>query len=56
MDLTADLSAYAGDVIIGFRYWTDGAAVEPGFMIDDIYLNGDGPDGAEADAGCGLRG
>ncbi|MGD2079132.1 MAG: immune inhibitor A, partial [Chloroflexota bacterium] len=32
VDLTADLSAFEGDVMIGFRYWTDVAAVEPGFM------------------------
>ena len=25
VDLTADLSAYGGNVLLGFRYWTDGA-------------------------------
>jgi immune inhibitor A len=39
--LTADLSAYAGQTVtLGFRYWTDGAAVEPGFQVDAIELDG----------------
>lgn len=49
--LTADLSAYTGDVLLGFRYWTDVAVVNPGFMVDEISINGSAPDGAEADAG-----
>jgi immune inhibitor A len=50
--LTADLSAFAGQTVtIGFRYWTDGAVVEPGFMVDDIQITGQPLDGAEADAG-----
>ena len=50
--LTADLTAYAGDtVLIGFRYWTDVAAVEPGFQVDAIEIPGQPFDGAEADAG-----
>lgn len=50
-ELTADLSAYTGDVLLGFRYWTDVAAIEPGFMVDDILV-GDHPlDDAEGDAG-----
>jgi immune inhibitor A len=36
--LNADLSAYTGDVLIGFRYWTDVTAVETGFMVDDISI------------------
>ncbi len=51
VDLTADLSAYEGDVMLGFRYWTDGVAVEPGFMLDNIVITGYPLDGAEADAG-----
>jgi len=47
VDLTADLSAYAGDVMLGFRYWTDGAAVESGFMVDNIMISGQSMDGAE---------
>ena len=50
--LTADLSAFAGQTVtIGFRYWTDGAVVEPGFMVDDIDITGQPLDGAETDAG-----
>ena len=49
--LTADLSAFTGDVLLGFRYWTDGAVVERGLMIDEISVNGSAPDGAESDAG-----
>lgn len=51
VELTADLSAYAGDVLFGFRYWTDVAVVEPGFMVDDIHINGYPVDDAESDAG-----
>jgi immune inhibitor A len=51
VDLSADLSAYTGDVLIGFRYWTDGAVVEPGISIDEISIAGGPADGAEADAG-----
>lgn len=54
--LTADLSAYSGDVLIGFRYWTDGAWVEPGLMVDNIQID-DGPVlGAEAEEGVTLAG
>lgn len=49
--LTADLSAYTGDVLLGFRYWTDSYVVEPGFMIDDITVTGYALDDAESDAG-----
>ena len=39
--LTADLSAFTGQTVqLGFRYWTDGAVVEPGFQVDDITLDG----------------
>ncbi|MFN2200056.1 MAG: immune inhibitor A domain-containing protein, partial [Caldilineaceae bacterium] len=51
VDLTADLTAYTGDVLLGFRYWTDPNTGGFGFMVDDISLNGSAPDGAEADAG-----
>lgn len=51
-ELTADLSAYAGQTVeIGFRYWTDGAVTEPGFMVDELSIPGQAVDGAEADAG-----
>ena len=52
VQLTADLSAFAGQTVtIGFRYWTDGAVVEPGFMIDEIAITGQAVDGAETNAG-----
>ncbi|MGH3022426.1 MAG: immune inhibitor A domain-containing protein [Gaiellaceae bacterium] len=51
VDLTADLSGYTGDVLLGFRYWTDGATVEPGFQVDAISIAGGPIDGAETDAG-----
>jgi immune inhibitor A len=51
VDLNADLSGFSGDVLIGFRYWTDGALAETGFMVDEIAIAGGAPDGAEADAG-----
>jgi immune inhibitor A len=49
--LTADLSAYTGDVLLGFRYVTDGGVAEVGFMVDDIAITGQALDGAESDAG-----
>lgn len=54
--LTADLSAYTGPVLLGFRYWTDGAVVGNGLMVDEISVNGSAPDGAEADAGWTFAG
>ena len=52
VNLTADLSAYAGQTVtLGFRYWTDGAVAELGFMVDEISITGFPTDGAEADAG-----
>jgi immune inhibitor A len=54
--LTADLSAYTGDVLIGFRYWTDGYVVEPGFMVDDIAITGYPLDDAESDVGWTFAG
>jgi len=47
--LTADLPA--GDMLLGFRYWTDGYVVNPGFMVDEIEITGYSLDGAEGDAG-----
>ncbi len=55
-DLTANLSAYAGQtVLIQLRYWMDGAQVgqpgvttpPPGFQIDAITITGQPLDGAE---------
>jgi immune inhibitor A len=49
--MTADLSVYTGDVLLGFRYWTDGFVVNPGFMVDEISITGYPTDGAESDTG-----
>jgi immune inhibitor A len=49
IDLTADLPS--GDVLLGFRYWTDPNTGGFGFMVDDISINGGAADGAETDAG-----
>lgn len=54
IDLTAALPA--GDYLLGFRYWTDVAAVEPGFMVDDIQITGLPLDDAETDAGWTFEG
>ncbi len=52
VDLTADLSAFAGQTVtIGFRYWTDGAVANPGFFVDDIAISGQALDDAETDPG-----
>ena len=52
VDLTADLSAFAGQTVeIGFRYWTDVAAVFPGFQADAITLGGTSIGTAESDEG-----
>jgi immune inhibitor A len=52
VDLTADLSAFAGQTVtLGFRYWTDGAVAETGFSVDDITITGLPTDDAESDFG-----
>jgi immune inhibitor A len=52
VDLTADLSAYAGQTVtIGFRYWTDAAVANPGIFVDDIAVDGSPLDDAETDFG-----
>ena len=56
VSLTADLSGFTGDVLLGFRYWTDVAVVNPGFMVDEISINGSPADGAESDAGWTFAG
>ena len=56
-ELTADLSAYDGQtVLVGFHYWTDGAVVNPGFMVDEIDVAGVETLGAEGDEGVTLDG
>ena len=55
--LTADLTAFAGQTVeIGFRYWTDVAAVEAGFMVDDVLISGQPLDDAESDFGWTFSG
>ena len=49
IDLTADLPA--GNVLLGFRYWTDGNTGGFGLQIDDIVITGYPIDGAETFAG-----
>ncbi|HEY5434554.1 MAG TPA: immune inhibitor A domain-containing protein [Candidatus Limnocylindrales bacterium] len=49
VDLTANLPA--GNVLLGFRYWTDANTGGFGFMADDISVTGSPTDGAETDAG-----
>ena len=57
VDLTADLSAYAGQTVdIGFRYWTDVAVANPGFFVDDIAIDGQPLDDAETDPGWDYNG
>ena len=57
VDLTADLSAYAGQTVtIGFRYWTDGAVAESGFGVDDIAITGQALDDAESEPGWDYAG
>jgi immune inhibitor A len=51
VDLTADLSALSGEVLLGFRYWTDPNTGGFGFMVDNIDITDSPTDGAEADAG-----
>jgi immune inhibitor A len=51
VDLSVDLSAYTGSVMLGFRYMSDGGVNYDGFMVDDIMVSGYALDGAETDAG-----
>jgi immune inhibitor A len=49
VDMTANLPA--GNVLLGFRYWTDANTGGFGLMVDDINVTGFETDGAETDAG-----
>jgi len=53
-ELNADLPA--GDVMVGFQYWTDGNTGGYGFKVDDIEITGQPLDGAESDAGWAFAG
>lgn len=53
VDAQFDLSQFAGQKInLRFNYWTDVAAIHPGFYVDDINVTADGAtilsDGAES--------
>lgn len=57
VNLSADLSAFAGQTVtIGFRYWTDGAVIEPGFLLDDLQITGQALDDAESNFGWNFAG
>ncbi|WP_156104037.1 immune inhibitor A domain-containing protein [Shewanella mangrovi] len=56
MTLTADLSAYAGDVLLGFRYVTDEAVAESGLQVDDIQITDIALEDAEAAQGWAYSG
>ena len=57
VDLTADLSAFAGQAItLGFRYWTDTNTGGFGFMVDELAITSFPVDGAETDAGWTFAG
>jgi immune inhibitor A len=57
VDLTADLSAFAGQTVtLGFRYWTDVAVAEAGFGVDNIAISGLPTDDAESDFGWNFAG
>ena len=57
VDLTADLSAFAGQTVtLGFGYWTDTNTGGFGFMVDNLDITGFPVDGAEADAGWTFKG
>ncbi len=49
VDLTANLPT--GNVLLGWRYWTDTNTGGFGFMVDNMTIAGQPLDGAETDAG-----
>jgi immune inhibitor A len=54
VDLNANLPS--GNILLGFRYWTDGNTRGNGFMIDNINISGNPIDGAEANTGWTFKG
>ena len=40
VDLTAPLAGVPAGALVGFRYWTDGAAVERGLLVDAVSIDG----------------
>ncbi|MFW9829411.1 MAG: hypothetical protein ACFFEY_17690 [Candidatus Thorarchaeota archaeon] len=39
-DMAFDLSAYTGEILIGFRYMTDWSTVDPGWWVKDVKVDG----------------
>ncbi|MGY1723849.1 immune inhibitor A domain-containing protein [Blastococcus sp. SYSU DS0533] len=39
VDLTASLADVPDGALVGFRYWTDGAATEPGLQVDAVAID-----------------
>ena len=56
VDLHVDLSAYTGNVMLGFQYRSDGGVNFDGFMVDDIQISGYDLDGAETETGWTFTG
>jgi len=57
IDLTADLSAFAGRIVtLGFRYVTGTHEAGTGFAVDQIAISGQPVDGAEIDPGWTFKG
>ena len=56
IDLIVDLSAFTGNVMLGFRYSSDAGVNYDGFMVDDIQITGFELDGAETDTGWTFTG
>ncbi|MDF2179704.1 immune inhibitor A [Aliiglaciecola sp. CAU 1673] len=54
--LNADLSAFSGNVLLGFRYVTDGFVVNPGLQVDDIHVSGQALEDAETPMGWAYSG
>ncbi|MGY1695948.1 immune inhibitor A domain-containing protein [Geodermatophilus sp. SYSU D00814] len=40
VDLSASLAGVPAGAQVGFRYWTDGAATEPGLQVDAVAVDG----------------
>lgn len=56
VDLTADLSAYPTNVVLGFKYKSDGGVNYDGLMVDNLQVTGAPLDGAESASGWAFAG
>lgn len=54
--LTVTANLPAGTTAYGFRYWTDGAVVNPGFAVDSIQIGGGAVDNATDTTGWTFSG